>query len=400
MNPVPTPASTSDSAPGLPIVLVVDDTPDNLALMNRLLRGLYRVKVANSGERALQIARGPDIPDLILLDVMMPEMNGYDVCRALKADVATRDIPVIFLTARSDIEDEEAGLALGAVDYIAKPISPPIVLARVKAHLALKASADFLRDQNAYLEREIQRRTRDAQAIQDVTIMAMASLAETRDNETGNHIRRTQFYVKLLAEKLQHHPRFSRLLTPATIDMLFKSAPLHDIGKVGIPDHILLKPGRLTPEEFEIMKTHTTLGLETIENAERQLGMTVDFLHYAKEIAYGHQEKWDGSGYPQGLKEEQIPPSARLMAVADVYDALVSRRVYKAPMSHEAARDIMVQGRGTHFDPDVLDAFLQLEAEFRAVADRYRDSDADMDAVRARVEAVQDHPLRQAPGTV
>jgi len=396
VNAEPTPAST----PGLPTVLVVDDTPDNLALMSRLLRGPYRVKVANSGERALQIARGPDIPDLILLDVMMPEMNGYDVCRALKADAATRDIPVIFLTARSDIEDEEAGLELGAVDYIAKPISPPIVLARVKAHLSLKASADFLRDQNAYLEQEIQRRMRDAQAIQDVTIMAMASLAETRDNETGNHIRRTQFYVKLLAEKLQHHPRFSRLLTPGTIDMLFKSAPLHDIGKVGIPDHILLKPGRLTPEEFEIMKTHTTLGLETIENAERQLGMKVDFLHYAKEIAYGHQEKWDGSGYPQGLKGEQIPPSARLMAVADVYDALVSRRVYKASMSHEAARDIMVQGRGTHFDPDVLDAFLQLETEFRSVADRYRDSDADMDAVRARVEAMHENPLRPAPGPV
>ena len=390
MNPVPPP----DSVPGLPVVLVVDDTPDNLVLMSRLLRGLYRVKVANSGERALQIARGPEMPDLILLDVMMPEMNGYDVCRQLKSDPVTRNIPVIFLTARSDIEDEEVGLELGAVDYISKPISPPIVLARIKAHLALKASADFLRDQNEFLEREIQRRTQEAQAIQDVTIMAMASLAETRDNETGNHIRRTQFYVKLLAEKLQHHPRFSGLLTRATIDMLFKSAPLHDIGKVGIPDHILLKPGRLTPEEFEIMKTHTTLGLATIENAERQLGMKVDFLHYAKEIAYGHQEKWDGSGYPQGLKGEQIPPSARLMAVADVYDALVSRRVYKESMSHEAARDIMVQGRGTHFDPDILDAFLELETEFRAVADRYRDSDAEMDAVRARVQAASENPLR------
>ncbi|QEI06242.1 two-component system response regulator [Pigmentiphaga aceris] len=384
----------SELDPALPIVLVVDDTPDNLALMSRLLRGLYRVKVANSGARALQIARGTEAPDLILLDVMMPEMNGYDVCRQLKADLATRDIPVIFLTARSDLEDEQVGLELGAVDYIAKPISPPIVLARIKAHLAVKANADFLRDQNDYLEREIQRRTRDAQAIQDVTIMAMASLAETRDNETGNHIRRTQYYVKLLAEQLCDHPRFKHWLTPATIDLLFKSAPLHDIGKVGIPDHILLKPGRLTPEEFEIMKTHTTLGLETIENAERQLGMKVDFLYYAKEIAYGHQEKWDGSGYPQGLVGEDIPPSARLMAVADVYDALISRRVYKPSMSHDAAREIMVKGRGTHFDPDVLDAFLQLETEFRKVADRFRDSDADMDAVRARVEAAQENSLR------
>jgi putative two-component system response regulator len=176
--------------------------------------------------------------------------------------------------------------------------------------------------------------------------------------------------------------------------MLFKSAPLHDIGKVGIPDHILLKPGRLTPAEFEIMKTHTTLGLETIENAERQLGMKVDFLHYAKEIAYGHQEKWDGSGYPQGLAGDAIPPSARLMAVADVYDALISRRVYKPSMPHEEARRIMVAGRGSHFDPDVLDAFLQLEDEFREVAARYRDSDADMNAVRARVEAVPEQAFK------
>jgi putative two-component system response regulator len=377
-----------------PVVLVVDDTPDNLTLMSRLLKDAYRVKVANSGARALQIANGADVPDLILLDVMMPDMNGYDVCRQLKGSLATRNIPVIFLTAKSNVEDEEVGLALGAVDYITKPISPPIVLARIKAQLALKASADFLRDKNGYLEQEIQRRTREAQAIQDVTIMAMASLAETRDNETGNHIRRTQYYVKLLAERLQAHPRFSGLLTPTTIEMLFKSAPLHDIGKVGIPDHILLKPGRLTPEEFEIMKTHTTLGLETIENAERQLGMTVDFLHYAKEIAYGHQEKWDGSGYPQGLAGDAIPPSARLMAVADVYDALVSRRVYKASMPHEEARRIMVDGRGSHFDPDVLDAFLELEDEFRAVAARFRDSDDDMNAVRARVEAVPEQAFR------
>ena len=234
------------------------------------------------------------------------------------------------------VEDETKGLELGAVDYITKPISPPIVLARVATHLKIKASADFLRDKNAFLESEVARRTREVSAIQDVTIIAMASLAETRDNDTGNHIRRTQFYVKALAEHLKTHPRFRSFLTEHTINMLFKSAPLHDIGKVGIPDRILLKPGRFTPEEFEIMKTHTTLGRDSIQAAEDRLGMKVEFLHYAKEIAYYHQEKWDGSGYPTGKAGDDIPTSARLMAVADVYDALISRRVYKDGMPHAA----------------------------------------------------------------
>ena len=215
-------------------------------------------------------------------------------------------------------------------------------------------------------------------AIQDVTIIAMASLAETRDNDTGNHIRRTQFYVKALAERLKGHPRFSRFLTDPTINMLYKSAPLHDIGKVGIPDRILLKPGRFTPEEFEIMKTHTTLGRDAIQAAEDRLGMEVEFLHYAKEIAYYHQEKWDGSGYPTGKAGEDIPASARLMAVADVYDALISRRIYKDGMPHEKAAQIMVADRGTHFDPDVVDAFVELQGEFQAIAARFADSDEDM----------------------
>ena len=237
----------------------------------------------------------------------MPQMDGYEVCRRLKAEPATRDIPVIFLTARSEPDDERAGLALGAVDYITKPISPPILLARVNTHLALKATSDFLRDKSAYLEREVAMRTLEVQAIQDVTIMAMTSLAETRDNETGNHIRRTQLYVKTLAERLRHHPRFEHLLNDRMIELLYKSAPLHDIGKIGIPDSILLKPGKLTVEEFEIMKTHTTLGRNAIEDAERRLGMRVAFLSVSKEIAYSHQEKWDGSGYPEGLAGTPFP---------------------------------------------------------------------------------------------
>jgi len=236
-----------------PVVLVVDDTPDNLKVMSGLLKDDYRVKIANGGEKALAIAATDPAPDLILLDIMMPEVDGYEVCRRLKAAAATRDIPVIFLTAKAEVEDEEMGLKLGAVDYITKPISPPIVLARVETHLKLKASADFLKDKAEFLEAEVAKRTRELAAIQDVTILAMASLAETRDSDTGNHIRRTQYYVAALARKLQNHPRFAAILTDAYIDMLFKSAPLHDIGKVGIPDRILLKPGRFEPAEFNIM---------------------------------------------------------------------------------------------------------------------------------------------------
>ena len=357
-------------------VLVVDDTPDNLTLMSELLRDRYRVKIATGGEKALRIAAGDPRPDLILLDVMMPGMDGYEVCARLKDDPDTREIPVIFLTARSDVADEMRGLALGAVDYITKPISPPIVMARVRTHLALKASADFLRDKAAFLEAEVARRNAELSAIQDVTIHAMASLAETRDSDTGNHIRRTQHYVKVLALALREHPRFAATLTPGYIETLFKSAPLHDIGKVGIPDRILLKPGRYTPEEFEIMKSHPTLGRDAIAQAEAQLGTPVAFLSMAKDIAYGHQEKWDGSGYPQGLRGDAIPISARLMALADVYDALISRRVYKDGMPHDKAAMLIVEGSGKHFDPDVVEAFIRIQPQFQEIARRFADDDA------------------------
>ena len=382
--------NTETDLPGRPTILVVDDTPDNLSLMTGLLKDDYKVKAATNGDKALKISQSDAPPDLILLDIMMPEMDGYEVCRRLKADAATREIPVIFLTAKTGVDDEKLGLELGAVDYITKPISPPIVLARVKNHLALKASADFLRDKAEFLEAEVAKRTSEVMAIQDVTIMAMASLAETRDSDTGNHIRRTQFYVKALAEKLRSHPRFAPALDDRSISMLFKSAPLHDIGKVGIPDRILLKPGRLTPEEFDLMKTHTTLGRDAIQSAEQHLGMQVEFLTLAKEIAYSHQEKWDGSGYPEGLSGDAIPWSARLMALADVYDALICRRVYKAGMPHEQAVQIIVEGRGKHFDPDVVDAFLGLQDQFQAIARRYADSDDDIEAKKAMLSRFVD----------
>ncbi len=368
-------------------ILVVDDTPDNLSLMSGLLKDLYRVKVATNGEKAIKLVTGDDPPDLILLDIMMPGLSGYDVCKILKDDPSTRDIPIIFLTAMSATGDETKGLEMGAADFITKPVNPPVVKARVASQLQAKAGADFLRDKAQYLEMEVRKRTQELAAIQDVTILAMASLAETRDNDTGNHIRRTQYYIQLLANQLREHARFKHFLDDHVIAMLFKSAPLHDIGKVGIPDRILLKPGRFEPDEFAIMKTHCKLGRDAIQHAEDQLGLVVDFLKYAKEIAYSHQEKWDGSGYPEGLAGDAIPISARLMAVADVYDALISRRVYKEGMPHEKAVSIIAEGRGSHFDPDIVDAFLEVAPKFNEIAMRFMDSDSDL-AAKAQTLAV------------
>ena len=355
-------------------VLVVDDSPENLELMGGLLGDLYRVKVANSGSRALKILEGELLPDLILLDVMMPEMSGWDVCRVIQSTKRLAHIAVIFLTAKTSPDDEKLGFDLGAVDYISKPINPATLLARVKTHLSLKRMSDVLRNRNLVLKDEIDKGVQEIRAIQETTIHAMASLAETRDNETGNHIRRTQNYVKTLAQTLSKHPRFAHYLTDEQIEMLYLSAPLHDIGKVGIPDHILLKPGRLDAAEFEIMKTHTTLGYQSILSASERLSAGSSFLSCAMEIALSHQEKWDGSGYPQGLSGDAIPISARLMAVADVYDALISERYYKKAFSHESAVGIILEGRGSHFDPDVVDAFQRIERKFVEIATKFSDS--------------------------
>ena len=355
-------------------IAIVDDEVEILDMLNRFLsrNPKFSVTTFSNPLSALSSNSGTNY-DLILLDIMMPVLSGYDVIKKIKENPHLNNIPVVFLTAKSSIQDEKMGLEFGASDYITKPISPPILLARVKTQLENKAAADFLKDHNEFLEKEIQKRTREIVAIQDVTIFAMASLAETRDNETGNHIRRTSNYVRVLAKKLQTHPKFKEYLTDEMINTLYKSAPLHDIGKIGIPDHILLKPGKLTPEEFEVMKTHTTLGKEAIEHAENQLGFQVDFLKTAKEIAYSHQEKYDGSGYPLGLKADEIPISARLMTVADVYDALISKRVYKESFDLNLAFRIMKDGRGTHFDPDMIDAFLEIKDEFEKIANSFVD---------------------------
>jgi putative two-component system response regulator len=356
-------------------ILIVDDEPAVLASMSKVLAPSYRVRAANSGERVLQVAATEPRPDLILLDVQMPGMDGYSVLSWLKKNAVTRDIPVIFVTAMEAEQDEEKGLALGAVDYITKPIKPAILLARVNTQLILKQARDFLHDKNAYLEAEVERRMEENRVVQNVSIRALAHLAEIRDPETGEHILRTQAYVQSLARRLQGHPHFKEMITDRYIQLLTKSAPLHDIGKVGIPDHILLKPGKLTADEWVIMKTHAELGAQAIESAERDVEQPVEFLTLAKEIAHWHHERWDGKGYPDGLAGDAIPLSARLMTIADVFDALISVRVYKPAMSFKKARDIITAGRNSQFDPDVTDAFLAGFDEFVEIAHKYQAGD-------------------------
>jgi putative two-component system response regulator len=358
----------------LATILIVDDVPDNLAVLGELLRQSgYQVKVANSGRAALRFAAQLPRPDLILLDVMMPEMDGYQVLLALRDNPVTRDIPVMFLTALDASHDEQRGLDMGAADYISKPIRPSVVLARVRTQLEAKQARDLLRGQNSFLEAEVARRMAENELIQAISIRALARLAEIRDPETGNHILRTQAYVELLARRLQSHPRFAATLSDDYIKLLARSAPLHDIGKVGIPDAILQKPGKLDAEEWEIMKTHACLGAEAIEQADLDSQKQLAFLTLAREIARWHHERWDGAGYPDGLQGEAIPVSARLMALADVFDALISPRVYKAPIPLAQACEIMRAGRGSHFDPDACDAFLDVFEQMGEIARSHMD---------------------------
>ena len=353
-------------------LLIVDDIAQNLTLLGELLYPTYRVLAATSGAKALRMARGTPRPDLILLDVMMPEMNGYETFERLRADPTTCDIPVIFLTALDAPEEELHGLEVGAADYITKPIRPSVVLARVQTQLAVKRARDCLNDQNAWLEAEVARRMAENEQIQTVAIRALAYLAEIRDLETGTHILRTQAFVRLLATRLCRHPGFTPTLDQDYIDLLTRSAPLHDIGKVGIPDAILQKPGPLTAQEWHIMQTHTIIGADAIALAQQGLDRPLAFLALAEEIARWHHERWDGSGYPDGLAGELIPVSARIMSLADVFDALISPRVYKPALPLEQARAIVAAGRGTQFDPAVTDAFLDGFADFVAIAEGHQ----------------------------
>ncbi len=378
--------AVTDTPQSMHTILIVDDAAENLMLLGELLQSDYRVRAANSGPRALQVASSEPRPDLILLDVMMPGMDGYEVLRQLSAQAETREIPVIFITAMSEAEDEEKALGMGAVDYITKPFNPPVVQARVRTQLELKAARDRLSGQNQWLECEVNRRMQENLLIRDLSVRALACLAEVRDQETGLHIARTQTYVEILARQLANHPRFSQALEGSKLDEIVRAAPLHDIGKIGIPDSILLKPGKLTPEEFEVMKTHSEIGGQAIDNAIQQAFSAVGdgkvmqlqdaahFLHVASEIARYHHEKWDGSGYPEGLIGEEIPVSARLMALADVFDALSSHRAYKEAMDIDATVEIIVAGKGTHFDPDVVDGFMACREKFINVSRSLREA--------------------------
>jgi putative two-component system response regulator len=346
-------------------VLIVDDTPENIHILMGILKDQYTVLAAINGEKALRLAAMEPAPDLILLDIMMPDMDGYEVCAKLKAEPKTANIPVLFVTALTSDENEAKGLELGALDYITKPFNPAIVKARVKNHLELKKYS-------VQLEEMVREKTKELMLTRDVTIETLGSLAEYRDPETGGHIKRTMHYVRFLAEKLRDHPDFEEILNEMMIENLWKSAPLHDVGKVGVPDSILLKPGKLTEEEFEEIKNHTVYGRNVLSVSFDKLGAN-SFLHVAQEMAYTHHEKWDGSGYPQGLKEREIPVSGRLMAVADVYDALISKRVYKSALSHPEAVKIIGSGRGSAFDPEIIDIFLEYEDEFRQIALEFAD---------------------------
>lgn len=365
-------------------ILIVDDEPPNRLILEDLLAEHYLVHALNNGRQALDYLMADGQADLILLDVMMPEMDGFEACRRIKEEAGLQDIPVLFLTSLDNVADEERGLSLGAADFIHKPFSRSIVLARIRNHLELARARRRLSDRNVELEHLVAERTREVLhekeqviAIQDVVITALCALAEIRDNETGNHIRRTQRYIQSLANRLSDHPRFRAELSNKTIELLFKTAPLHDIGKVGIPDAILQKPGKLTADEWVIMKRHAEYGRDAIAQAEGNVGQSTDFLRFARDIAYCHHEKWDGSGYPLGLSGESIPLPARLMAVADVYDALISVRVYKPAYSHDQAVRMIIDGRGTHFDPDIADALFDVKGDFQTIAMSYCDTIAE-----------------------
>lgn len=364
-------------------LLLIDDDPMIQECVQASLQPHYQVRVAGNGLEGLDGVRILPQPDLILLDIELPDMTGYDICASLKRDLLTAPVPVIFLSGRTDVDAVTHGFELGAEDYITKPVAPPILLARVQTHLRLREASDLLRDQNAHLELLIKRRTLDLEArtlelqrSQELSIVALGSIAETRDNETGNHIYRTSAYVEVLAKRLARHPAYRAASTRQDWEMIWKSAPLHDIGKVGIPDQILLKPGPLTEDEFEVMKRHTVLGRDAIRSAEIRVRSEGSFLRVASEIAYSHHERWDGKGYPQGICGEDIPLSARIMALADVYDALISKRVYKDAIPHDAAVEIIRAGRGSQFDPLIVDCFLEDADEFLEIASRFNDLDA------------------------
>lgn len=339
-------------------ILVVDDTETNIDIVVDTLEEDYELSVATNGEEALEIVSS-DPPDLILLDIMMPLMDGYEVCSRLKANKKSKKIPVIFLTAKSEIEDEMKGLELGAVDYITKPISPPVLQARVKTHLALY-------DQNRALEQQVLERTVEIRSLnkeiedtQKEVVFTMGAIGETRSKETGNHVKRVAEYSRVFALQYGMDQEESELIKMAS--------PMHDIGKVGIPDNILNKPGRFTPEEFELMKEHAQLGYDMLKHSQRTI------LKAAATLAYEHHEKWNGKGYPRGLKGEDIHIYGRITAIADVFDALGSSRCYKEAWDDDRIFALFKEEKGEQFEPGLVDIFFDCLDEFLRIREEYKD---------------------------
>jgi len=369
-------------------ISIVDDEPINLMILKKLLSPSFLIRAYKSGAELLQAVEKGIKPDLILMDIIMPGMDGYQTLSELRKDPENLGIPVIYISALDSLTEEEKGFRLGAVDYIIKPFRPGIVLARVNAHLELKQARDRLKNQNEWLETEVKRRMVENQMIQDTTLNVFAELVETRDNDTANHVLRTQNYVRIIAERLQKNEKFKYWLDNDAIERIVKAAPLHDIGKIGIPDAILLKPGKLDYEEYEVMKTHCKIGGNAIRLAiNKTLSVTktdnkqgeitaLYFLEEAEKIMNYHHELWDGKGYPEELYGNEIPISARIMALADVFDALTTVRPYKKAWSMDAVVDYILEQKGLQFDPDVVEAFeTEIEA-FKQVLcqDQLRDT--------------------------
>jgi len=342
-------------------ILIIDNGPDSIRSLASALPVHYTKLVATSGARALQmLAAAEELPDLILLETALPQMNGYEICRQLKADARFQDIPVIFLSSKNEIREKVAGLSCGAVDFMTRPFDPGEILSRVDVHLKIYDLQQELEHRKQDLEKLVEAKAREITAMQLATIFALVRLTDRRDDKIGGHLERTQAICTRLARKLAQEPRFLPRIDDFFIDSLVKAAPLHDIGKVGIPDHIYLKPGKLTADEFSTMQNHTLIGAKTLElvlekHPDNQL------IRTGIEIARYHHEWWDGSGYPDGLSGEDIPLSARIMAVADVFDALRMVRPYKKPLPHKDSVAIIRAGRSSHFDPAVVDAFLSIE---------------------------------------
>ena len=360
-------------------VLVVDDNEMNRDMLTRrLTRDGYRIDIAENGRRALEkVAVGNY--DLVLLDIMMPELDGYQVLAQMKSSPALRHIPVIMITALEEMESVVRCIEMGAEDYVCKPFNPTLLKARVGACLEKKRLHDQeenyrgkIEQQNALLENRVQQQVREISEAQLGAIFAMSKLAESRDPETGEHLERMREYCRILSVFLATTPRYLGVIDKRYIDNIYAASPLHDIGKVGIPDAVLLKPGKLTEVEWVIMRTHTFVGAQTLLQVNREYPGN-DLIRTGMAIAGGHHEKWDGSGYPYGLKGEEIPLVARVLALGDVYDALTSKRCYKEAFTHDASREIIVTQSGSHFDPAVVDAFRATEDEFKKVREFYTD---------------------------